>query len=69
MQGLVSTTAELFLEDVLLLRALNKIGRVISPVITSDKEGKHAILPTTLNFAARRGKLRIYTLQKPPEVF
>ena len=25
--------------------------------------------PTTLNYALRTGKLRIYTLQKPPEVF
>ena len=37
-------------------------------VLTSDKEEKHFILPTTLNFV-RRGKLRHYTLQNPPEVF
>ena len=39
------------------------------PVLTSVKEEKHAILPTTLNFAVRRGKLRIYTLPYPPDVF
>ena len=39
------------------------------PVLTSDKEEKHGILPTTLNFVVRRGKLRSYILQKTPEVF
>ena len=37
-------------------------------MLTSDKEEKHLILPATLNFAVKRGKLRIYTLQNPPEV-
>ena len=40
-----------------------------APVVTSDKEEKHVILPTTLNFPVRSGKLRIYTLQNSPEVF
>ena len=43
--------------------------RTPSPVVTSDKEGKYIILLTTLNYAVRRGKLGIYTLQKPHEVF
>ena len=45
------------------------LNRATGPMLTSDKEEKHAILPTTLNFAVRRGKLRIYTLPNPPEVF
>ena len=47
----------------------NLFIRATGPVLTSDKEEKHVILPTTLNFDVRRGKLRIYTLQNPPEVF
>ena len=47
----------------------NKISRTTGPGQTLDKEEKHGILPTTLNFAVRRGTLRIYTLQNPPEVF
>ena len=43
--------------------------RATVPVLTSDKEEKHVILPTTFNFVVRRGKLRSYTLQTPPEVF
>ena len=35
-------------------------------MLTLDKEEKHATLPTTLN---SRGKLWIYTLQNPSEVF
>ena len=31
--------------------------RATGPMLTSDNEEKHAILPTTLNFAVRRGKL------------
>ena len=42
--------------------------RATGPVLTSAKEGKHVILPTSLNFALRMGKLRIYTLQNTPEV-
>ena len=38
-------------------------------MLTSDKEEKHIILPTTLIFAVRRGKLRIYTLKNRPELF
>ena len=40
-----------------------------SLVLTSVKEGKHVIVPTTLNFVVRRGKLRIYTVLNPPEIF
>ena len=43
--------------------------RATVPVLTSDKEEKDVILPTTLNFVVRKGKLRSYTLQKHPEVF
>ena len=43
--------------------------RATVPVLTSDKEQKHIILPTTFNFVVRRGNLRSYTLQNPPEVF
>ena len=45
------------------------ISRATGPVLTWDKEEQRIILPTTLNFAVRRGKLRIYTLQHPNEVF
>ena len=45
------------------------LQRATGPVLTSDKEEKHVILPITLNFAVRRGKLKIYTLQNPSEVF
>ena len=38
-------------------------------VLTSVKEEKHVILPTTLNFVVRRGKLGIYTLLNPPRIF
>ena len=38
-------------------------------MLTSDKEGKHIILPTKSIFAVRKGKLEIYNLQKKPEVF
>ena len=51
------------------LAAKGLIKRATSPVLTSDKEEKRMILPTTLNFTVRRDKLRIYTLQNPPEVF
>ena len=37
-------------------------------MLTSDKEEKYVILPTTLNFAVKMGKLRIYTLKNPSEV-
>ena len=43
--------------------------RATGPVLTSDKEEKSVFMPTTLNFAVRRSKLRIYTLQKVPEIF
>jgi hypothetical protein len=43
-------------------------GLATGPVLTSDKEEKHNILPTTLNFAVRMGRLCIYTLQNPPVV-
>ena len=39
--------------------------RATGPVVISDKEEEHIILPTALNFVVRRGKLRNYTLQKP----
>ena len=51
------------------LQQNSKTQRATGPVLTSVKEEKDAILPTTLNFAVRRGKLRIYTLPNPPEVF
>ena len=44
----------------------SKTQRATGPVLTSVKEKKHVIPPTTLNFALRRGKLRIYTLQNTP---
>ena len=47
----------------------NVFARATGPVLTSDKEEKQVILLTTLNFAVRRGKLRIYTLQNHLEVF
>ena len=47
------------------LAAKGLIKRATSPVLTSDKEEKRMILPTTLNFTVRRDKLRIYTLQNP----
>ena len=43
--------------------------RATGPVLTSDKKEKHVILPTTVNFAVRRGKIRIYTPQNHPEIF
>ena len=43
--------------------------RATVPVLTSDKEENHVILHTTLNFIVRKGKLRRYTLQNPPEAF
>ena len=43
--------------------------RATGLVLTSVKEEKHVILPTTLNFVLKKGKLRIYTLQNTPEVF
>ena len=45
------------------------IARANGPVLTSDKEKKHFILLTTLNYAVRRGKLRIYTFHNLSEVF
>ena len=45
------------------------LQRATVPVLTSDEEEKHVILPTTLNFVVRRGKLRRYTLKNPAEVF
>ena len=42
--------------------------RATGPVLTSDKEEKPDILPTTLNFTVRRGKLRIKILQTPLKV-
>ena len=44
-------------------------ARATGPFLTSVKEENHVILPTTLNFAVRRGKLWIYTIQNPSEVF
>ena len=38
------------------------------PVLTSGKEEKYVICPGTLNCAVRVGKLRIYTVQNPPEI-
>ena len=46
-----------------------RLVRATGPVLTSDKEEKHVILPTTIDFVVRRGKLRSYTLQNSPEVF
>ena len=43
-------------------------GLATGQVLISNKEKKHNILPTTLNFAVRMDKLCIYTLQNPPEV-
>ena len=48
---------------------LDFIKRATGPVLISDKEEKHVILPTILNFDVRRGKLRIYTFQNPSDVF
>ena len=45
------------------------LPRATGPVLTSDKVEKHIILPTTLNFAVRRGKIGIYTLNNRSEVF
>ena len=50
------------------LKKITKTQRATGPALTSVKAEKHVILPSTLNFAVRRGKLRIYTLQYPPEV-
>ena len=44
----------------------NRSTRATGPVLTSDKEENHVVLPTTLNFVVRRGKLRSYTLKKTP---
>ena len=38
-------------------------------MLTSDKEEKHVILPTTLNLVVSGGKLRIYALLNPLEIF
>ena len=43
--------------------------RATGLVLTSIKEEKHVILPTTLNFVGRRGILRILTLLNPPAIF
>ena len=43
-------------------------ARATGPVLTSDKEEEHIILPTTLIFVVKRGKLKRFTLQNPPEV-
>ena len=43
-------------------------GLATGQVLISNKEKKHNILPTTLNFAVGMGKLCIYTLQNPPKV-
>ena len=51
------------------LTTLRPKSRATGPVGTSIKEEKHTLLPTTLNFDTKSGKLRIYTLPKPPEVF
>ena len=54
-------------------RAPDKISkpdaRATGPVLTSVKEEKHGIIPTTLNFVVRVGKLRIYNLLNPLEIF
>ena len=46
-----------------------KFSRATGPVLTSVREKKYVILPNTLNFVVRRGKLKSYTLSNPPEVF
>ena len=51
------------------INALLLYIRANVPVLTSVKEEKNNISPSTLNIYVRRGKLRIYILHKPPEVF
>ena len=46
----------------------NLFARATIPVLTSDKEEKHIILPTSLNLALRGGKLRIKALQNTLKV-
>ena len=43
--------------------------RATGLVLTSVKEEKHIILPATAYCVVRWGKLRIYTLLNPPEMF
>ena len=38
-------------------------------MLTSVKEEQNIISPSTPNFSVRKGKLRIYTLRNPAEVF
>ena len=38
-------------------------------MLISDKEEKYGSFPTTLNFAVRSGKPKVYTLQNHFEVF
>ena len=45
------------------------MARATGPVLTRDKAEKQVILPTILNSAVRWGKLCIYTLQNPSDVF
>ena len=52
-----------------LFKEQEKFERATGLVLNSVKEEKHIILPTTLNFVVRRGKLRIYTLLNPLEIF
>ena len=42
--------------------------RATGPVLTSVKEEKDVICPSTLNFAMRKGKLRIYIVQNLPDI-
>ena len=44
------------------------LKRATNLVLTSGKEEKYVICPSTLNCAVRVGKLRIYTVQNPPEI-
>ena len=47
---------------------LTLIKTATDPVLTSGKEEKYVIYPSTLNCAVRVGKLRIYIVQNPPEI-
>ena len=56
------------LSKVIFISIVNYIARAIGLVLTSVKEEKHDIFPTTFNFVMRRGKLRIYTLLNPRDI-
>ena len=43
--------------------------RATAPVLTLEDEDKNVNSPSALHFAMRRGKLGVYILQNPPEVF